>query len=133
MGNVRSRGSFQKQSLDRPELGVEEVEIAVEHCGVCHSDLSMWRNEWGNSIYPAVLGHEVIGRITALGSQAKGLSVGQRVGLGWNSGSCMHCRQCMSGKQHLCNSAQPTIAGHYGGLRTRCVRIGLGLFRSPRG
>lgn len=107
---------FQKQSLERPALGVEEVEIAVEHCGVCHSDLSMWQNEWGISAYPAVLGHEVIGRITAVGSQAKGLSIGQLVGVGWNCGSCMHCRQCMSGEQHLCNQAQPTIAGHLGGF-----------------
>ncbi len=107
---------FRKQSLDRPELGAEEVEIAVEHCGVCHSDLSMWQNEWGMAGYPAVLGHEVVGRITALGSQAKGLTVGGRVGVGWNCGSCMYCRQCMSGEHHLCNQAQPTIAGHFGGF-----------------
>ncbi|TWT49566.1 Aldehyde reductase Ahr [Rubripirellula amarantea] len=107
---------FKKQSLDREPLGPEEVEVAVEHCGVCHSDLSVWQNEWGISQYPAVLGHEVVGRVTALGSQAKGLSVGQRVGIGWNSGSCMHCRPCMSGEQHLCSEAQPTIAGHFGGF-----------------
>ncbi len=107
---------FQKQSLDRPPLGAEEVEVAVEHCGVCHSDLSMWQNEWGIAVYPAVLGHEAVGRITAMGSQAKGLSVGQRVGVGWNSGSCLHCRPCMSGEQHLCDEVQPTIAGHFGGF-----------------
>ncbi|QDT02274.1 Aldehyde reductase Ahr [Rubripirellula lacrimiformis] len=107
---------FTKQSLSREPLGPEEVEIAVEHCGVCHSDLSMWENEWGMSSYPAVLGHEAIGRVTALGPQAKGLTVGQRVGVGWTSDSCMHCRQCMSGEHHLCNEAQPTIAGHYGGF-----------------
>ncbi len=107
---------FQKSFLDRPPLGDEEVEIAVEHCGVCHSDLSMWQNEWGISQFPAVLGHEVVGRVTALGSHTKGLAIGQRVGVGWNSGSCMHCRECMSGDQHLCNAAQPTIAGHFGGF-----------------
>ncbi len=107
---------FQKQTLDRPPLAAEEVEVAVEHCGICHSDLSMWQDEWGIASYPAVLGHEVVGRVTALGAHAKGLSVGQRVGVGWTSGSCMHCRQCMSGEHHLCNDAQPTIAGHFGGF-----------------
>ena len=70
----------------------------------------------GHFAYPAILGHEVVGRITAMGPNAKGLNVGQRVGVGWNSGSCMHCRQCMSGSQHLCPQVQPTILGHRGGF-----------------
>jgi uncharacterized zinc-type alcohol dehydrogenase-like protein len=97
-------------------LGEEEVEVVVEHCGVCHSDLSVFNNEWGISQYPAILGHEVVGRITALGTNAKGLRVGQRVGVGWFSGSDMHCRQCMSGNHHLCPNAQATIIGHRGGF-----------------
>ncbi|QDT17610.1 NADPH-dependent aldehyde reductase Ahr [Alienimonas californiensis] len=113
--------TFEKRSLDRGPLGPEEVEVAVEHCGICHSDLSMWHDEWGTATYPAVLGHEVIGRVAALGPMAKGLAVGQRVGVGWNCASCMHCRQCLSGDQHLCESAQPTIAGHLGGF-ARSVR-----------
>jgi alcohol/geraniol dehydrogenase (NADP+) len=114
---ARGKGEpFVRQSLDRAPLGPEEVEVAVENCGICHSDLSMWNNEWGISSYPAVFGHEVIGRVTALGAVTKGLKVGQRVGVGWNAGSCMHCRQCMSGEHHLCNQAQPTIAGHLGGF-----------------
>src|SRR6187397_1923969 len=78
-------------TLDLGPLGPEEVEVAVEHCGLCHSDLSVLNNEWGISQYPAILGHEVIGRITAVGPNAKGLVAGQRVGIGWYSGSCMHC------------------------------------------
>lgn len=109
---------FTKQSLSRQPLGADEVEVAVEHCGVCHSDLSMWQDEWGMASYPAVLGHEVVGTVTAVGSHAKGRSVGQRVGVGWNCGSCMHCRSCLSGDQHLCNEAQPTIAEHLGGFAT---------------
>src|SRR5262245_33528920 len=90
------------QDVDLGPLGSEDVEVAVEHCGLCHSDVSVLNNEWGISQYPAILGHEVIGRITAIGPSAKGLQVGQRVGVGWNSGSCMHCHQCMSGSHHLC-------------------------------
>jgi alcohol/geraniol dehydrogenase (NADP+) len=111
-----AKQSMQLEVLDLGPLGAEEVEIAVEHCGLCHSDLSIFNNDWGISQYPAILGHEVVGRITALGPNAKGLSVGQRVGLGWTSGSCMHCRQCMSGHQHLCPQLQLTIVGHRGGF-----------------
>lgn len=100
-------------------LGLEEVEIVVEHCGVCHSDLSIINNDWGFSTYPVVPGHEVIGRIAAVGEQAKGLQVGQRVGVGWNSGCCMHCEQCVGGRQNMCTTLLPTIIGHYGGFAER--------------
>jgi uncharacterized zinc-type alcohol dehydrogenase-like protein len=105
-----------RQQIDLGPIGAEEVEVEVEHCGLCHSDLSVFNNDWGFSRYPAVLGHEIIGRVTALGSAAKGAKVGQRVGIGWTAGSCMYCRQCMSGDQHLCQKAQPTIVGHRGGF-----------------
>ncbi len=104
------------ESVDLGPLGPEDVEVVVENCGLCHSDLSVLRNEWGISQYPAILGHEVIGRVTAMGPNAKGLTLGQRVGVGWNSGSCMHCTQCLSGSQHLCPQVQATIVGHRGGF-----------------
>ncbi|HET6377828.1 MAG TPA: NAD(P)-dependent alcohol dehydrogenase [Methylocella sp.] len=100
-------------------LGPEEVEIAVEHCGICHSDISVINDDWGMSTYPVVPGHEVIGRVAALGSMAKNLEPGQRVGLGWSAESCMHCRSCLSGWQNLCESVVPTIIGHYGGFASR--------------
>lgn len=106
-------------SFDPGPLGAEEVEIAVEHCGICHSDLSMLDNEWGFTQYPFVPGHEAIGRVVALGPQAKGLAIGQRVGLGWNAHSCLHCGQCLEGRQHLCASVQPTLAGRHGAFAER--------------
>ena len=60
------------ETVDLGPLGAEDVEVAVEHCGLCHSDLSVLNNEWGISQYPAILGHEVIGRVTAVGPNAKG-------------------------------------------------------------
>ncbi len=114
-----AKGPKQPMTLETVEtgpLGAEEVEIAVEHCGLCHSDLSMLHNEWGITQFPAVLGHEIIGRVTAVGPSARGVAVGQRVGVGWNSGSCMHCRQCKSGQHNLCHEAQATIIGHRGGF-----------------
>lgn len=107
---------------DPGELGPEEVEIAVEHCGICHSDLSMMHNEWGISSYPVVPGHEVIGKITNMGPLAKGLSVGQRVGVGWMAGSCMHCNPCIGGDQNLCPTGEGTIVGRHGGFADR-VRV----------
>lgn len=103
-------------TLDRGPLGSDEIEIAVDYCGVCHSDLSMLKNDWGMTTYPLVPGHEAIGRVTAMGSNARGLSVGQRVGIGWTASSCMYCKPCKSGDNHLCATAQPTIVGHAGGF-----------------
>ena len=111
-----AKGPLVRESVDLGPLGGEEVEVAVEHCGLCHSDLSVLNDEWGISSFPAVLGHEVVGRVTALGANTKGLALGQRVGVGWARGSCMHCRQCMSGRHNLCPEAEVTILGHRGGF-----------------
>ena len=105
--------------FELPELGNEEVEIAVEYCGICHSDLSMWNNDWGMTQYPFVPGHEAIGRIVEVGSAAKKLKVGDRVGLGWISGSCMECDECLSGHQNVCPNQEGTIVGRYGGFAER--------------
>lgn len=110
---------LQPYEIDLDPLGVEEVEIAVEHCGICHSDLSMIENSWGMSGYPLTPGHEAVGRIVALGEYAKGLKIGQRVGVGWNAASCMHCHDCLDGEQHLCAAVQPTIVGRSGGFAQR--------------
>ena len=99
---------------DPGPLGAEEVEITVDHCGLCHSDLSMLDNDWGFTAYPFVPGHEAVGRVTALGANAKGVALGQRVGLGWNARSCLHCEQCLAGEQHLCREVQATLARRHG-------------------
>jgi uncharacterized zinc-type alcohol dehydrogenase-like protein len=108
-----------RQQIDLGPLGAEEVEVKVENCGLCHSDLSVLNNDWGFSQFPAVLGHEVVGRVVEVGPAARGLKVGQHVGIGWAAGSCMHCRQCMSGNHHLCPESIFTIVGHKGGFASR--------------
>jgi len=108
-----------RQDIELGPLGPEDVEIQVEHCGLCHSDLSIRNDEWGFSQFPAVLGHEAVGKIVAVGSAAKGLKVGQRAGIGWTANSCMHCHQCLSGHQNLCLTATPTIVGHSGCFASR--------------
>lgn len=101
---------------DPGSLGENEVELNVESCGICHSDLSMLDNDWGMTEYPFVGGHEVVGTINSVGKSVTNLKVGQRVGLGWHSAYCNSCSTCQSGDQNLCGSAQPTIAGRHGGF-----------------
>src|SRR5665213_713720 len=100
------KGRLKPFSYDPGPLGDEQVELEVLYCGICHSDVAMLNNEWGFSRYPLVPGHEVIGRVVEMGSGAKLVGKGQIVGLGWNSGSCLHCRQCLTGDHNMCESLE---------------------------
>ena len=113
------KGRLEPFSFDPGQLGPEEVEIAITHCGVCHSDLSMLDNEWGMTTFPFVPGHEAVGTVVALGEEAMGLKIGQRVGVGWSASSCLSCPQCLSGHHNLCPKGQGTIVGRYGGFADR--------------
>jgi uncharacterized zinc-type alcohol dehydrogenase-like protein len=100
-------------------IGPTDVEIKVEYCGICHSDVSMLDNAWGVTAYPIVPGHEAVGIIAATGEQVHHLDIGQRVGVGWNAGSCMTCEWCVAGDHNLCASARGTIVGRAGGFADR--------------
>ncbi|MFM9956444.1 MAG: NAD(P)-dependent alcohol dehydrogenase [Phycisphaerales bacterium] len=113
------KGKLERFDFEPDPLGDDHVEIAVTHCGICHSDLSMLNNDWGLTAFPFVPGHEVSGTVAALGSRVKHLQVGQRVGLGWFSRSCLTCRQCMRGDHNLCPTAEQTIVGRHGGFASR--------------
>jgi len=111
---LEAGGKLQPHDYDPGELSHDHVEIAVEACGLCHSDLSMINNEWRASTYPLIAGHEAVGKITAIGSHVKNLEIGQRVGVGWNSESCLHCTPCLSGRHQRCSEGVTTIRGHGG-------------------
>lgn len=113
------KGDLKPFEYDPGPLGDEQVEIAVSHCGICHSDLSMLDNEWGMSKYPFVPGHEVAGTVAAVGGRVTSVKPGDRVGLGWYSRSCMTCKQCMSGDHNLCPTGEGTIVGRHGGFADR--------------
>ena len=100
---------------DPGKLGSQEVEIAVTHCGICHSDLHLIANDWGISNYPFIPGHEIIGTVAAKGGDVRGLEVGQRVGLGWQSNSCGRCDWCMQGLENLCSESEATCVHRHGG------------------
>lgn len=114
-----AHGVLEPFSFDPGELGPEEVEIKVSFCGICHSDLSMLNNDWGMSTYPFVPGHEVVGTVAAVGTAAKGLKVGQKVGVGWSAQSCLSCHQCLNGDHNMCATNQATIVGRHGGFADR--------------
>lgn len=97
------------------ELPANEVEVKITHCGVCHSDLHLIDNDWGISKYPFIPGHEIVGKITAIGSAVKDRKVGDRVGIGWQADSCGICEWCRKGEEHLCAQSQPTCVGRNGG------------------
>ena len=92
---VEPGGELKPFEYDPGPLGDHDVEIEVDYCGICHSDLSMLNNEWGITQYPFVPGHEVAGRISAVGKHVNKFSIGDRVGLGWHSDYCNECNTCM--------------------------------------
>jgi uncharacterized zinc-type alcohol dehydrogenase-like protein len=118
-------GKLEPFEFDPGPLGDDQVEIAVSHCGICHSDLSMLDNEWGMTAYPFVPGHEIVGTIAAVGPHVKHLQVGRRIGLGWFSGSCMYCQPCLHGDHNLCPNSESTMIHRHGGFanRVRCHAV----------
>ena len=100
---------------DPGELKANEVEVRISHCGVCRSDVHLIDNDWGNSKYPFVPGHEIVGTVSAVGKDVKDLTAGQRVGIGWQADSCGICEWCRQGEEQLCALAQPTCVGRNGG------------------
>ena len=110
------RAEFRPFDYELPPLAADEVEIEVDYCGVCHSDLSMWLNEWRRTQYPFVGGHEIAGRVRALGADVPQLTVGQKVGMGWISRSHLGSHECLSGAHHLSPGNEATIVGRHGGF-----------------
>lgn len=104
------------------ELGPMDVEVAITHCGICHSDLHLIDNDWKISSYPFIPGHEIIGMVTAAGGGVAHLKAGDRVGIGWQRGACLVCEQCASGNDHLCPEHEATCVGHHGGFAER-IRV----------
>jgi uncharacterized zinc-type alcohol dehydrogenase-like protein len=103
------------------ELGPHHVEIRVTHCGVCHSDIGIIDDDFKMGTFPVVGGHEVAGIVDRIGSSVTLHKVGDRVGLGWQSGSCGKCEWCLSGQEQLCLQEEDTIVGRHGGF-ARTVR-----------
>lgn len=89
-------------SIDRREPRPDDVAIEIDYCGICHTDLHFARNDWGMTDYPVVPGHEIIGRVTAVGKDVDRFSVGDRVGVGCLVDSCRQCDPCEQGLEQYC-------------------------------
>jgi uncharacterized zinc-type alcohol dehydrogenase-like protein len=99
-------------NFERRSVGPKDVQIDILYCGVCHSDLHQVRNEWGNSSYPMVPGHEIIGRISKTGSSVKKFKAGELAGVGCLVDSCRTCENCREGLEQYClNGNSPTYNG----------------------
>ncbi|MGY3944850.1 NAD(P)-dependent alcohol dehydrogenase [Aeromonas tecta] len=94
--------------FERREPRADDVVIEIQYCGVCHSDLHNARNDWGNSHYPMVPGHEIIGRVSRVGSAVTRFKAGDRVGVGCMVDSCQHCAPCEQGLEQFCEQF-PTL------------------------
>jgi uncharacterized zinc-type alcohol dehydrogenase-like protein len=98
--------------IERRTPGPEDVQIEILHCGVCHSDLHTARNEWRNTIYPSVPGHEIVGRVVAVGDRVTKFRVGDLAGVGCMVDSCGHCDSCREGEEQYCENG---FTGTYNG------------------
>ncbi len=99
-------------TIERRDLGEQDVLIDIQFCGICHSDIHQVKDEWGGSIFPMVPGHEIAGVVAAVGSAVTKHSAGDRVGVGCLVDSCGECEQCRAGEEQFCvKSAVPTYNG----------------------
>lgn len=89
-------------TFERREPGPHDVQIEILYCGICHSDLHQARNDWSNSLYPMVPGHEIVGRVAKVGPQVTKLKVGDHAGVGCMVDSCRHCSACEDGLEQYC-------------------------------
>ncbi len=113
-----------------PEPGEGEVRLKIDYCGVCHTDLHMVEGEIHPSSLPITPGHQVVGRVDALGEGVENLSIGQRVGVPWLYSACGECRFCQAGMENLCENAKFTgfdVDGGYAGAMLADARYALPL------
>jgi uncharacterized zinc-type alcohol dehydrogenase-like protein len=111
-GRIKARGWAAQSAqsplapfqFERREPGPRDVQIEIQYCGVCHSDLHTARNEWMNTVYPAVPGHEIVGRVTKVGKDVKKFKAGDVAGVGCMVDSCRKCASCKSGLEQYCEA-----------------------------
>src|SRR5262249_55267514 len=94
--------SFESFNFERREVGANDVLIKILYCGVCHSDIHQARNDWNNSLYPMIPGHEIIGRVTQVGSAVKKFKVDDLAGVGCFVDSCRVCVNCKDHEEQYC-------------------------------
>ncbi|MGP8011097.1 MAG: NAD(P)-dependent alcohol dehydrogenase [Halobacteriota archaeon] len=110
------KAALQPFDYEQDNPGPYDVDVKVSHCGICHSDVHLIDNDWNISHYPLVPGHEIVGTVAATGTAVEQLKIGERVGVGWQSGSCLRCEWCLNGYENLCQSKVLTCVQRHGGF-----------------
>ena len=108
-----SESNLAEWQLERREPGAKDVEFDILFCGVCHSDLHQIKNEWGGSIFPMVPGHEIVGKVTRIGSEVSKFKVGDAVGVGCFVDSCRTCENCKDGQEQYCSNGNSSTYNSY--------------------
>jgi len=109
-----SFSNLKRFEFERERANANEVELEILYCGVCHSDIHQVKNEWSNTVYPCLPGHEIVGRITRAGSAVTEHRVGDLVGVGCMIDSCGSCGPCQSGDQNYCEGPNSWLATYNG-------------------
>jgi len=107
-GAAEAGAALAPVTFERRTLRPDDVAIAVAFCGVCHSDAHQVDDDWGNTVYPCIPGHEIIGHVTAVGAEVTRFAVGDRVGVGCLVDSCQQCIPCRAGQEQLCAEGATT-------------------------
>jgi uncharacterized zinc-type alcohol dehydrogenase-like protein len=111
-GAVTEKTPLVALDIERRAPGAHDVAIDIAYCGVCHSDLHQARGEWAGTLYPCVPGHEIVGTVSAVGSEVSAFKVGDTVGVGCMVDSCQHCSSCDEGLEQYCENG---FTGTYNG------------------
>lgn len=122
-----SYSRLKKYEFEREEAKGHEVEIEVLYCGVCHSDIHQVKNEWSNTVYPCVPGHEIVGRVTKIGPAVRNHAVGDLVGVGCMIDSCGQCEACQHGDQNYCMSPNSWLATYNGPMLPK-AKVGQNIY-----
>ncbi|NOT21426.1 MAG: NAD(P)-dependent alcohol dehydrogenase [Nitrospiraceae bacterium] len=101
---MTAKAALQSFVFERRDVGPHDVLITITHCGVCHSDIHQARDEWGGSIFPMVPGHEIVGRVTRVGSEVQRFNLGETAGVGCFVDSCRTCPACREGLEQYCEN-----------------------------
>jgi len=123
-----SKGKMVWQEYEPKTWTEDDVDIKISHCGICGSDLHTLRSGWGQSLYPCCVGHEIAGIAVKVGKNVKHVKIGDRVGVGAQSGSCLDCEECTAGNEQYClkgnvgtyNGKYPDGSKSYGGYADYC-------------
>lgn len=131
-GTKEASATLGPLAFTREEPRAGEIAFDITHCGVCHSDLHQARDDWGNTVWPCIPGHEIVGTVTAIGDGVTRFAVGDRIGVGCMVNSCQQCAQCEMGHEQYCTgpksctltyngTKKPDGPNSYGGYSTGFV------------